>query len=69
MGNDMALLKRVYLATERIAEKWSMPLQNRALTMQQLSIIFEGRTRRKKTLTQFTLHSRKILFLSSFFLA
>jgi putative transposase len=41
--NDMALLKLVYLASERIAEKWTMPLQNWALTMQQLSIIFEGR--------------------------
>jgi len=41
--NDMALLKLVYLASQRIAEKWTMPLQNWALTMQQLSIIFEGR--------------------------
>jgi putative transposase len=41
--NDMALLKLVYLASERIAEKWTMPLQNWALTMQQLSILFEGR--------------------------
>ncbi len=41
--NDMALLKLVYLASQRIAEKWTMPLQNWGLTMQQLSIIFEGR--------------------------
>lgn len=41
--NDMALLKLVYLASERIAEKWTMPLQNWGLTMQQLSILFEGR--------------------------
>ena len=41
--NDMALLKLVYLASERIAEKWTMPLQNWALTIQQLSIMFEGR--------------------------
>jgi transposase-like protein len=41
--NDMALLKLVYLASQRITEKWKMPLQNWALTMQQLSIIFEGR--------------------------
>jgi putative transposase len=41
--SDMALLKLVYLASQRIAEKWTMPLQNWALTMQQLSIIFEGR--------------------------
>ncbi len=41
--NDMALLKLVYLASQRIAEKWTMPLQNWSLTIQQLSIIFEGR--------------------------
>jgi putative transposase len=41
--NDMALLKLVYLATQRIEEKWTQPLHNWALTIQQLSIIFEGR--------------------------
>ena len=41
--NDMALLKLVYLASERIAQKWTMPLQNWSLTIQQLSIIFEDR--------------------------
>jgi len=41
--NDMALLKLVYLASERIAEKWTKPLPNWGLTIQQLSIIFEGR--------------------------
>lgn len=41
--NDMALLKLVYLASQRIAEKWITPLQNWGLTMQQLSIMFEGR--------------------------
>jgi len=41
--NDMALLKLVYLASQRIAEKWTMPLQNWGLTMQQLSILFEER--------------------------
>lgn len=41
--NDMALMKLVYLATQRIMEKWTMPLSNWALTIQQLSIIFEGR--------------------------
>ena len=41
--NDMALLKLVYLASQRIMEKWTMPLSNWALTIQQLSIIFEGR--------------------------
>ena len=41
--NDMALLKLVYLASQRIEQKWTMPLQNWSLTMQQLSIMFEGR--------------------------
>jgi putative transposase len=41
--SDMALLKLVYLASERIAEKWTIPLPNWGLTIQQLSIIFEGR--------------------------
>ena len=41
--NDMALLKLVYLATQRIEEKWTQPIHNWALTIQQLSIIFEGR--------------------------
>jgi putative transposase len=41
--SDMALLKLVYLATIRIAEKWTKPLPNWSLTIQQLSIIFEGR--------------------------
>jgi putative transposase len=41
--NDMALMKLVYLATQRISEKWTQPLHNWALTIQQLSIIFEGR--------------------------
>ena len=41
--SDMALLKLVYLASERIAEKWTRPLPNWGLTIQQLCIIFEGR--------------------------
>lgn len=41
--NDMALLKLAYLASERIAEKWTKPLPNWGLTIQQLSIMFEGR--------------------------
>ncbi len=35
--NDMALLKLLYLATENIHEKWTQPVQNCALTVQQLS--------------------------------
>ena len=41
--SDMALLKLVYLASERIAEKWTKPLPGWGLTFQQLSIMFEGR--------------------------
>jgi putative transposase len=41
--SDMALLKLVYLASERIAEKWTRPLPNWALTIQQLSIMFGER--------------------------
>jgi transposase-like protein len=39
----MALLKLIYLATERIALKWTMPLSNWAITASQLKIIFGDR--------------------------
>ena len=41
--NDMALLKLVYLATRNIQKKWTSPLQNWGLTVQQLSIKFGDR--------------------------
>ena len=41
--NDMALLKLIYLATENISKKWTQPLQNWAITAQQLSIRFGDR--------------------------
>jgi len=41
--NDMSLLKLIYLASERIAEKWSMPMVNWPLTAGQLHIIFGER--------------------------
>jgi len=41
--SDMALLKLIYLATENISKKWTQPLQNCGLTIQQLCIKFEGR--------------------------
>jgi putative transposase len=41
--NDMALMKLIYLATQNIAKKWTAPLQNWALTVQQLSIKFGDR--------------------------
>ena len=41
--SDMALLKLIYLATERIVRKWTMPLQGWAVTASQLKIIFGDR--------------------------
>ena len=41
--NDMALLKLIYLAAENIAKKWTQPLQNWSLTVQQLCIKFGDR--------------------------
>jgi hypothetical protein len=38
--SDMALLKLVYLATKNIEKKWTSPLQNWSLTVQQLAIRF-----------------------------
>ena len=42
-ANDMALLKLVYLARMNIQKKWTTPLQNWSLTIQQLYIKFSGR--------------------------
>lgn len=41
--SEMALIKLVYLATMRIQQKWTSPIQNWGLTAQQLAIKFEGR--------------------------
>ncbi|HEY5038615.1 MAG TPA: IS256 family transposase [bacterium] len=41
--SDMALLKLIYLAKMRIAEKWTMPLQGWAISASQLKIIFGDR--------------------------
>jgi putative transposase len=41
--SDMALLKLIYLATEKISKKWTQPIHNWGLTAQQLCIKFEGR--------------------------
>jgi len=41
--SDMALLKLVYLATKNIEKKWTSPLQNWALTVQQLAIRYGDR--------------------------
>lgn len=41
--SDTALLKLVFLATERIQQKWTMPLSNWAIIASQLKIIFADR--------------------------
>lgn len=41
--SDMALLKLIYLATDRISHKWTMPLQSWGATATQLKIIFDER--------------------------
>jgi putative transposase len=41
--SDMALLKLIYLATERVSQKWTMPLQNWGTAASQLKIIFGNR--------------------------
>ncbi len=41
--SEMALLKLVYLATMRVEQKWTSPLSEWGLTVQQLAIKFEGR--------------------------
>jgi transposase-like protein len=44
-SNEMALIKLLYLVQDRISEKWSMPLANWSLTLQQLSILFGERVK------------------------
>lgn len=41
--SDLALMKLIYLAVQNISKKWTHPLQNWALTVQQLSIRFGDR--------------------------
>jgi len=41
--NDMALMKLIYLAVQNISKKWTQPLQNWGLTIQQLCIKFGDR--------------------------
>lgn len=43
--SDNALLKLLYLAIEKITEKWTSPLQNWSLTFSQLDIYFRDRIR------------------------
>jgi transposase-like protein len=41
--SETALFKLIYCAIQKIAEKWTAPLQNWALTISQLHVYFEGR--------------------------
>ena len=41
--SESALFKLIYCAIQKIAEKWTAPLQNWALTISQLDVYFEGR--------------------------
>jgi len=45
--NDEALLKLLYLAVKGVSRKWTSPLQNWALTISQLTIIFGDRMKIK----------------------
>jgi transposase-like protein len=44
-SSETALLKLLYLTTQRIIDGWKLPLQNWAATLQQLTILFEDRVR------------------------
>jgi len=41
--SENALLKLIYLATKNIEKKWTNPVHNWSITVQQLAIHFEGR--------------------------
>jgi transposase-like protein len=41
--NDDALKKSVYLAISEIEKKWTMPIKNWAIVLNQFITIFEGR--------------------------
>ncbi|WP_186742310.1 IS256 family transposase [Spirosoma utsteinense] len=49
-SSETALLKLLYLTTQRILESWKMPLQNWGSTLQQLAILFEDRVRNYTTI-------------------
>ncbi|KWT73767.1 IS256 family transposase [Candidatus Magnetominusculus xianensis] len=42
-ATENALLKLIYLAVQKISEKWTQPLRNWGQTISQLAIFFEGR--------------------------
>lgn len=41
--NEESLLKLLYIGIQNASKKWTMPIQNWALTLSQLAIFFEGR--------------------------
>ncbi|OAA93322.1 transposase, mutator family [Clostridium coskatii] len=41
--NDEALRKSLYLATEKVMEKWTSPAQNWGMTLAQLTIVFNDK--------------------------
>lgn len=45
--SDLALIKLVYLVSQEVQKKWTQPLQNWALTIQQLMIRFGDRIEMK----------------------
>lgn len=45
--SENALFKLIYCACQKIAEKWTAPLSNWALTISQLDVYFEGRLKLK----------------------
>ena len=42
-ANEDSLLKLLYLGIQNVSRRWTMPIQNWALTLSQLAIFFEGR--------------------------
>ncbi|MBC7923531.1 MAG: hypothetical protein H7Z75_20840 [Ferruginibacter sp.] len=44
-SSETALIKLLYLVQERSSEKWSRPIANWSLTLQQLSILFGERVK------------------------
>lgn len=44
-SSETALIKLLYLTTQRIIEKWKMPLANWSLTVQQLAILYGERVK------------------------
>jgi len=41
--NEEAAIKLLYLGLQNAAKKWTMPIQNWSLAMNQMAILFEGR--------------------------